>query len=456
MKQTKTITEKLKQFFMILIPILITQIGLFMMNFFDTTMSGHYSSTDLAGVAIGSSLWVPIFTGLSGIMLAVTPIIAQLVGAKNNQKAAFSLIQGVYLSILIAILVIVTGTFLLTPILNGMNLEDGVHHVARQYLIGLGFGIVPLFVYNVFRSFIDALGKTRVSMMITLGSLPVNIFFNYLLIFGEFGFPELGGAGAGYATAITYWITTFIAGAIIQKQKPFSEYQVFQKLYPVSLKKWKEILTIGIPIGFAIFFETSIFSAVTLLMSKFNTATIASHQAAINFASLLYMVPLSISMALTIIVGFEVGARRNHDAKTYSFIGISTALAMACISGFVLFFFRFEIAGIYTEDPAVRNLTAHFLLFAIFFQISDALQAPIQGALRGYKDVNMTFLMALVSYWGIGLPLGYYLANHTAWGPYGYWVGLITGLAIGAACLSARLYTIQNGKVLVAKQDHSQ
>jgi multidrug resistance protein, MATE family len=455
MKKTSTRIEKIRQLLFILIPILVTQLGLFMMNFFDTTMSGHYSSIDLAGVAIGSSIWVSIYSGLSGIMLAVTPIIAHLIGGKNSQKVAFYCIQGIYLSILIALVVITLGSFLLSPVLNGMSLEVGVKSVAKEYLIALSFGMIPLFVFNVLRSFIDALGKTRVSMIITLLSLPINVVLNYLLIFGKFGFPELGGVGAGYATSITYWIITLIAVAIIHTQTPFITYGVFKKFYPISLIKWKEILAIGVPMGLAIFIETSIFSAVTLLMSQFDTATIASHQAAINFASLIFMIPLSISMALTIVVGFEVGARRYQDAKTYSYMGVCIAILMAFFTGLFLIFFRNEIAGIYTDDPYVQKLTAHFLMYALFFQLSDAIQAPIQGALRGYKDVNVTFMMALVSYWVIGLPLGFYLAKFTDLGPFGYWVGLITGLAVGAICLSYRLRSIQSKSSLLQVKEQS-
>lgn len=190
-------------------------------------------------------------------------------------------------------------------------------------------------------------------------------------------------------------------------------------------------------------FETSIFAAVTLLMSDFNTATIAAHQAALNFASFLYMIPLSVSMALTIVVGFEVGANRYKDAKEYSWIGVSIAITLAFVCGLFLFMLRTEVAGIYTKDVEVLKLTSQFLIFAIFFQLSDAIQAPVQGALRGYKDVNVTFIMTLVSYWMIGLPLGYYLANFSDWGAFGYWIGLIAGLAVGATCLCTRLIYIQ-------------
>lgn len=449
MKQTFNKKEKIKQLLIILIPILVTQLAIYSMSFFDTTMSGHYSSKDLAGVAIGSSLWMPVFTGLSGILLSITPIVAQLIGGKRRDEVANSVIQGIYLAVAMAIIVIIAGGFALNPILNGMNLDARVYETARDYLIALSFGMIPLFGYNVIRSFIDALGKTRVTMIITLLTLPINVIFNYLLIYGKLGFPELGGVGAGYATAITYWVITAISIVIIHKQIPFSSFKIFQTFYRISLAKWKEILVIGIPIGFSIFFETSIFAAVTLFMSKFDTATIAAHQAALNFSSFLYMVPLSISMALTIVVGFEVGANRLKDAKEYSWVGVAIALFMAFICGVILLFFRTEVAGIYTKDPIVIKLTAQFLIFAIFFQLSDAIQASVQGALRGYKDVNITFLMSLISYWIIGLPVGYYLANYTSWGAFGYWIGLIIGLAAGAICLSSRLIFIQRKRFKV-------
>ncbi|MDX8291649.1 MATE family efflux transporter [Metabacillus indicus] len=443
MKQTYSLWDKSKQFFHILLPILITQVALYSMNFFDTTMSGKVSPGDLAGVAIGSSVWVPVYTGLSGILLAVTPIVSQYAGAKQRDKIPFTVIQGLYLSVLLASAVALAGFFVLDPILHSMNLEAHVRETAKYYLAALALGILPLFSYNVLRCFIDALGFTRVSMFITLLSLPINIVFNYLFIFGKFGFPALGGVGAGVASAITYWSIMLISVYVVHKKVPFSDYGIFSKWYKASVKAWVEILKIGIPIGIAIFFETSIFAAVTLLMSTYDTVTIASHQIALNFASLLYMLPLSISMALTIVIGFEVGAKRYKDAKEYSYLGIVLAVLLSLLTAAVIYFFRSEIAGIYTNDRVVVALSAQFLIYAIFFQLSDAIAAPIQGALRGYKDVNVTLLMALVSYWVIGLPTGYYLAANTDFMAFGYWIGLIAGLAAAAVALSARLWFIQ-------------
>ncbi|MDM5222485.1 MATE family efflux transporter [Peribacillus sp. NJ11] len=446
MNQTYTKSQKIRLLFYILIPILITQIGLYAMTFFDVMMSGQYSTQDVAGVSIGSSLWTPVYTGLSGILIALTPVVSQLVGSKQSKSVSYSVMQAIYLAVALALVILIIGAFSLNPILNAMNLEDNVHRVAHDYLIALSIGIIPLFVYNTLRAFIDALGQTRISMIITLCALPINVLFNYLLIYGKFGFPELGGVGSGYATAITYWLIALVAILVVVKINPFSTYKVFSEFFRVSLKEWRALLLIGVPIGLAIFFETSIFSAVTLLMSKYDTVTIASHQIAMNFASLLYMMPLSISMALTIVIGFEIGAARYKDAREYSWIGISMALTMSLVLSTILFLFREPVASVYTKDHEVMMLTSHFLIYAIFFQISDALQAPIQGILRGYKDVNVTFAMSLVSYWILGLPIGYFFAKYTDMGAFGYWIGLISGLALGAIGLAARLRFIQKVK----------
>ncbi|UOY93282.1 MATE family efflux transporter [Ectobacillus sp. JY-23] len=443
MVQTTTFTQKLKQFFILFFPVFITQIALFSMSFFDTMMSGHASSADLAGVAIGTSIWIPASTGLTGILLSVTPTVAQLKGAKREHEVAPVIMQAIYLAITAALAVILIGTFAVSPILSHMNLESNVRTIAANFLLALSFGIVPLFVYTVLRCFIDALGKTRVTMFITLLSLPINILLNYVLIFGKFGFPRLGGVGAGIASAVTYWCILLIAIYMIHTKYPFAPFGIFKRLYRVSFAKWKELLKLGVPIGFAIFFETSIFAAVTLLMSSFDTNTIAAHQAALNFASMLYMTPLSLAMAMTIAVGFEVGANRLHDAKVYSWLGIGIALVFALLYSVVIFVFDEQVAAIYTTDPVVRELAQQFLLYAILFQISDAIATPVQGALRGYKDVNAALIMTLIAYWIIGLPLGHILAIQTDLAAKGYWVGLISGLAFGALFLSMRLLYVQ-------------
>ncbi|GIP56839.1 MATE family efflux transporter [Paenibacillus sp. FSL W8-0186] len=443
MKETNNLRQKYAQFIIILIPILVTQITMSLMTFFDTMMSGHASPADLAGVAIGSSLWVPVQTGLSGILMGLIPIVSQLIGAGHKDKVAYHVIQALWLSIAIAAAVALIGMFTVTPVLNGMALEPKVHHIAQYFLVAISTGIFPLFGYIVMRSFIDALGQTKISMIITLISLPLNVGAGYVLVFGKLGFPRLGGIGSGIATAFAYWCIFLISVLIVHKAEPFASYGVFRKWYGVSLAKWKELMKLGVPIGFAIFFETAVFAAVTLLMSRFDTLTIAAHQAALNFASTLYMIPLSICMALTILVGYETGASRLKDAKQYSYIGIGSAAALSVATALIIMLFRQNVAQIYASEPEVVQLIMHFLIYAIFFQLSDAIATPIQGALRGYKDVNPAFWITLLAFWIIGLPLGHVLANYANQGAYGYWVGLISGLAVAAVLLTGRLLAVQ-------------
>ncbi|MDW0115433.1 MATE family efflux transporter [Sporosarcina thermotolerans] len=447
MEDVTPLKQKINMLFKIIIPILVTQIALYLMTFFDILMTGRYNTEDLAGVTIGSSFWVPVYTGLSGIIMGLTPIIAHLIGGGKKDEVRPSVQQGLYLSIVLAAIVFSIMIFAVIPSLNHMPLEGEVRIVAADYLKGMSIGLLPLFAYTVFRSFFDALGATRVSMFIILLSAPINVFLNFLFIYGNFGFPEMGGAGAGFASGITYWLVFCIAFLLAWKRKSFQSFSLFSNWEAVSLKRWKAILKIGVPIGLSIFVEISIFSVVTLLMSGYTTATISAHQIALNFTSLLYMVPLSISMGVTILVGQSIGAKKPIDAKHYSFLGVGVAILFSFISIIILLTFREPIASLYTKDTAIIKLAIQFFIFAAFFQLSDAIQAPIQGSLRGYKDVNMTFIMAIISFWVIGLPVGYVAANFTELGPYGYWVGLIAGLSIGAISLSIRLFYIQRKSV---------
>ncbi|MBB4826041.1 MATE family multidrug resistance protein [Sporosarcina luteola] len=444
MGESISLQKKTGIFAKIVLPILITQVALYLMTFFDILMTGRYDTYHLAGVTIGSSFWVPVYTGLSGILLGLTPIIAQLIGGKKEEDVRPNVQQGLYVAVLLAVLVFLIIRFGVRPMLHHMPLDEPVRIVAANYLTGMSVGLIPLFMYTVLRSFFDALGATRVSMFIILLSAPINIVLNYLLIYGNFGFPELGGAGAGYASGITYWIVLSIAVVIALKRRPFHAFSLFGQWQHVSFKKIAGILKIGVPIGLSIFVETSIFSVVTLFMSKYSTEVISSHQIALNFTSLLYMVPLSISMGATILVGQSVGASRYQDARQYSHLGIGLAVVFSFLSIAILLLFREQIASMYTKDLAIIKLSMQFFVFAALFQLSDAVQAPIQGALRGYKDVNVTFLMGIVSFWLIGLPVGYVMATYSNLGPLGYWVGLITGLTVGAIILSFRLRRIQH------------
>ncbi|MCM3789313.1 MATE family efflux transporter [Domibacillus indicus] len=452
MKATSSGREKMKVFLTIMTPILLTQLGMYMMNFIDTVMSGRASPKDLAGVAVGTSLWFPVFTCLSGILMSLTPVISENIGAKRNKDISFSLIQGLYLSIGLSLGIFTIGVLFLDLVLQMMPLQNEVRAVSKGYLTGLSSGIVPLFMYTALRSFIDSHGKTHITMTIIFLAVPINMLLNYLFIYGRFGIPALGGAGTGYASGITYWFLFLSAFFYIAKGKAFSGYHLFKSFPGISLSKWKELLGLGVPIGVTMFLESSIFSVVTILMSRYDTDTIAAHQAAANFAYLFYMLPLSIALTLTICVSHEVGAGRREEAKKYSYLGMMMAFGLGLLSCLFIFYLRTPVSYLYTNSPSVALLIQKFLVFSIFFQLSDALATPIQGVLRGYKDVKMTFIIALISFWIIGIPTGSLLAVFTKLEAFGYWIGLISALASMAAALFIRLQWLQRKSQLGEKQ----
>ncbi|RSL29392.1 MATE family efflux transporter [Salibacterium salarium] len=444
MYHAETVKEKIKLFATVLWPILVTQLSYFGMNLIDTIMSGQAGTNDLAGVSVGSSLWLPVFTGINGILLAITPMVAQLLGKNKREEIANIITQGFYVAVLFGIFIIGVGAILLDPVLSIMSLDTEVHYIAKHYLIGLSTGIIPFFLSIVLRNFFDAQGHPRITMTIMLTTLPLNFLLNYAFIFGKWGLPEFGGVGAGYATAISYWIILIFSILMTFQVDVMRSYRIFIHWFVPSIKSWQHQLAIGIPIGLSLFFEASIFSAVTLLMaSMFDTITIAAHQAAFSFTSIIFMIPLSMSLALTIVVAFEVGNRHIAHANQYARIGVITAMVLLLFSSIFIYTFREPIAYIYTDNPEVVVLAKQFLIFAIFYQLSDAAQSTLQGVLQGYKDVTIPFTISLLSYWGLGLPAGYALAAYTALGPFGYWIGITVGLTSAATGFFIRLRIIQ-------------
>lgn len=440
MYHAESLRDKFKLFFKILWPIMVTQISLALMNLVDTIMAGQVGTVDLAGVAIGASLWSPVFTGMNGIILAVTPILAHYLGRNEKSRIHYTVTQAIYLAISTALSIIAIGAIVLTPILNYMELEPNVQHIALHYLVGLSIGIVPLFVSNVLRNFYDAQGFTRISMFITVLAVPFNIFLNYCLIFGKFGLPEMGGIGAGYATGLSYWITLAISVIMTFKINAVKHYRIFVDWVKPSFKSWIEQLKIGVPIGLSIFFESSIFSVVTLLIGiMFSTVMIAANQIVISFTTLIFMIPLSISMALTIVVSYSVGGGRLRSAKHYSLLGILSGVSILSLTATLMFFFREEIARLFSSDQEAIALAAQLFLVSILYQLSDSVQAGLQGVLRGFKDVTVPFFIAFTSYWLIGMPVGYLLATQTNLGPAGFWFGISIGLTSAAVGFLIRL-----------------
>ena len=434
--------ERLRLFISLFVPLLVYQLANYSASFVDTAMTGQYNTLDLAGVSTATSLWNPFFTFLTGIVSALTPIIGHHLGQGNKKRIASDFYQFIYLSFMMAVLLIAFVLLIAPIVLSKIGLESVVEGIATHYLAFLSLGILPLLLFSVVRSLLDTLGLTCLSMYLMLLLLPLNASFNYILIYGAFGLPELGGAGAGLGTSLAYWVLLIIAFLILFKHPKVAIYQLW-KVQPINFKEMKETIRLGLPIGGIVFAEVIIFSLVGLLMAKFPSLTIASHQSAMNFSTLMYAFPVSISSTMAIIVSYELGAGRPEVVKQYCRLGRLTAFGFAIVTLVFLYTFRFQLAGLYGKDPIFVQQTAIFMTYSLFFQVADTFAAPLQGILRGYKDTTVPFLLGVFSYWCISIPLGIFLDHVTNLGPYAYWIGLISSLVVSGICYQLRLWQIE-------------
>lgn len=443
LKEVHGYPARARQFFVVLLPILVTQVSLIAPGFFNTVMAGHISKEDLAGIAVGASIFFPVFGAFMGLVSGLTPVIAQHYGARRPLEIRRVVQQSFYWSMLLSVLLLICGVLTVPALVRALALEPVVERITMEYLSYIALGLIPVAPAIVLRNFIDAHGRTRLTMYITMTTIPINIVLNYIFMYGAFGVPAFGGPGAGLGAALSYAVFFVLNVVAVLWIPQFARYHVFARLPKPVLHDWWALLAICVPIGLTVFCEQSIFGAVGLLMAAYGTTVLAAHQAAMNFTTIVYMLPLSVSMAITILVGFEVGGGRENGARAYIRLSRVLTLLFVGVIALVLAAMRDSVAALYTTNPEVQELLRVFLLYALVMQFCDCVNAPLQGALRGYKDVTVTFWLAVLSFWGIGLPAGYVLAVWTELGPYGYWAGMNGGILVGAVLLMIRLRIIE-------------
>ena len=435
------------------LPIIISQVATTAMGFVDAVMAGRVGPRDLAAVALGNSVWVPVFLLMSGILLATTPKVAQRYGANTHGEIGPIVRQALWLAFITGLCA--AGILMVAePLLHWMKVAPDLIEPCMGYLYGIASGMPAVAIYCVLRGFSDGLGKTRPSMVLGLIALALNIPLNYIFIYGHFGVPAMGGVGCGWATAIVMWFMALgmvvwtMRGAIYQSSQVYSHFE-----WP----KWpilERLLSVGLPIGIAVFAESSIFAVIALLIGSLGATVVSGHQIALNFSSLVFMIPYSLGMAITVRVGQALGRQQPREARFVAGVGMGTALIWAFISASLILLLRGPIASIYTADPQVLEVATLLLVFAALYQFSDVIQVTAAGALRGYQDTRVTMIMTLFAYWGVGLPVGYALGL-TDWlgepsGPSGLWQGLIAGLTCAALMLSVRLVSSAKKRIRAA------
>ena len=431
MYQGENIKERGKIFIKLLLPVLIYQVISYSSGMIGTFMAGHYSPTDLAGVSMGVNIWNPVMYTLNAIVLAIVPIVSHLIGKKREEEIPVMVRQFLYIAVLISIILVIALNTLAAPIVDSLGMDAKIATITKNYLYYESFGMLSIFLYVVLRSFMDSLGLTRLSMIMMIISVPVNVTLAYGFIFGKFGMPELGGAGNAIAVSLTYTMLFFIALFLTLKHPKINKYQIFKK-EGIRFKYWGEIFKLGIPIAIATALETVVFSTLSLMVSRFDTTIIASHQAALNFSGFLYSLPISVANTATIIVAYHVGAKNYKLAKSYTALSVALGVISSGVAGLIVLLFDTQIPYLYSTDSGVIDLTAHLLIFAIGFALCDSFASALAGVLRGYKKVVPICLAMFVGYYIVGIPVAYYLVFTKGVGIDGLWIGWIIGLAVYA------------------------
>jgi multidrug resistance protein, MATE family len=436
-------------------PIIIAQLANTAMGFVDTVMAGRVSPQDLAAVALGNSIWVPVFLLMTGILLATTPKVAQRFGSGAHNEIGPLVRQALWLALAVGIAAAVL-LWNAQIVLRVMNVDPALIDPAMGYLRAVACGFPAVALYHVLRCYSDGLGHTRPSMVIGLLGLALNIPLNYIFIYGKLGLPAMGGVGCGWATGLVmafmflsmlWWVKW---APFYQPSKIFSHFEWPQ--WPVL----KRLLSVGTPIGIAVFAEASIFSVIALLIGGLGATVVAGHQIALNFSSMVFMIPYSLGMAATVRVGQALGRGEPREARFAAGVSMGVALAYACLSASLMLLLREQIAQIYTPDRAVISVATALIVYSALFQFSDAIQVTAAGALRGYQDTRVTMILTLFAYWGIGLPIGYALGL-TDWlgepsGPSGLWQGLVVGLTCAAVMLAIRLSRSARKRIRASKR----
>ncbi len=424
------------------LPILGGQLAQTANGFVDTVMAGRVSAVDLAAVAVGASIWVPAYLFMTGILMSATPILARTLGAQEYHRVNPIAQQSLWLALLIgAAMALLLRS--IAPVLTWMEVDEQIRPLVSGYLNALSWGMPGAALFLALRSYTEAMSHTRPVLWISVIGLLINIPTNYVLIYGKLGFPALGGVGCGWATAIVMWSMAAMMAFYIARHPSYDSARLNLKKLIVEPATIIYIARLGLPVGLTIFFEVSIFSVIALLISTLGPTIVAGHQIALNFASLIFMIPLSLALAVTVRVGLARGEASAAGAR----LAIHCAMLMAIIVGvsaaILLFALRHHVPLLYTTNIDVQMLASQLLLFAALYQISDAWQVTANGALRGYEDTAAPMLITLFAYWGLGLPIGYLLGLtdliRPAMGPEGFWIGLLCGLTVAAIMLSLRL-----------------
>jgi MATE family multidrug resistance protein len=427
------------------LPVMLSQAGQVTVQIADNVMVGHYGATELAAASFANSIYIVGFVLSMGITFGLTPLVGAAFGQKNYRKASSFLFHAFIMNMLFTFLLLVV-MWIVSFFMQSMGQPENVAVLAVPYYRILLVGLIPSVLFFTFKQFVEGLGNTRIAMVITLGANLVNIGLNYILIYGKAGFPELGLAGAGYATFIS---RIFMAIGIIWLVSAKPNFNRYLKL--VNIRKFQklhfhDVFKTGFPIGLQMLAEVTLFSLAAIMVGWFGEIELAAHQIALSVSVVSFMIATGISSGTTIRVSHQLGAGKMLDMKR---AGLASGHLVVAFMGFCainFFLFREYIPYLFigAEHPEILALASKLLVFSAIFQIFDGTQVVMLGALRGLSDVKKAFWMALLAYMIIGLPTAYLLGFTFEFGVEGVWAGLSLSLAVAASLFFYRFWKMAN------------
>jgi MATE family, multidrug efflux pump len=431
--------NEIKKTIYLSIPIIVGQIGQLFMSVVDNIMVGKVGVQALAAASIANALFTVVMVVGFGISLAITPLTAIALGRGKNMECGVILRQGLILNLFFGI--ILCGiTFGLSECIRFMDQPIDIVAPSALYMKVLGFSIIPMMIFQSYRQFAEGVSFVKPAMTITLLANLINIFVNWVFIYGNLGAPAMGLTGAGFATISSRIFMAAFLMIVVMKSKSFKQFDPTLNYRKIDFPIMKKLLKIGIPSGCQYFFEVSAFAASSVMIGWIGATELAAHQIAINLASISFMVAMGISAAATIRVGNAVGKNDIHATRTAGFSATILCAAFMASAGLFFIYFRQILPGFYLSEVKVIELASTVLIVAAIFQISDGTQAVGLGILRGITDMKIPTFFTLAAYWLLGLPSGYILAFKFNLGIMGVWYGLLASLTASAFLMIARFH----------------